>query len=112
MIDWDAKVIGPCVSAAVFGEDVQPTYSPARGAPFPIDGVFDRAYKELILLDGDSGADILTPVLGVRLAQFPAPPAKNDRVYVASVGITYIVKDVHPDGHGAAKLLLSKAGVQ
>ena len=49
------------------------------------------------------------PLLGVRLAQFASPPIKGDQVHIASVNQTYRVSDVHPDGKGWAKLLLTKS---
>ena len=108
-VDWDAAVLGPL--EAVFGESA--TYSPAGGgAPFPITGVFDREYREIILLDPTAPADSALPVLGVRVNQFATPPAKNDTVFVPSVGLNYVVRDVRPDGHGWAKLMLSLARTQ
>lgn len=110
MIDWDALVLSPL--AAVFGEASQPTYTPKGGAPFAIDGVFDRAYRELTILGGDVaggvGMNTVSPVLGVRLAQFDQPPAQGDKLFVPSVNLTYVVNNVEPDGHGWALLRLNK----
>ena len=87
--------------SAVFGEDVRPTYHPATGAPFDIDGVFDNPYKGLVLnADGEPEIATRQPVLGVRLAQFPALPLKGDTVTIPSAGRTFMVGDVHPDGKG------------
>jgi hypothetical protein len=98
---------------AIFGEAEPPVYQPASGAAaFQITGVFDRAYREITLLDDNAAASTVTPVLGVRLADFPAPPVPNDRVTIASVGLTYVVRNVQPDGHGWAKLMLNVAAVQ
>ena len=107
-IDWDGLVLQP--GFAVFGEDVQPTYTPQTGSPFPIDGVFDNPYKGLVIQD--DGLPVVAtrePLLGVRLAQFASPPIKGDQVHIASVNQTYRVSDVHPDGKGWAKLLLTKS---
>jgi hypothetical protein len=107
-IDWDTYVLGPTVS--VFGEPV--TYSPAAGnGPIlaigggAITGVFDEAYRDQDAIVGIE-ANTLMPVLGVRLAQFPTAPVKNDQLIRQSTGLTYIVRDVRPDGHGGAKLML------
>jgi hypothetical protein len=107
-VDWDAHVLAPC--EGVFGELA--TYSPASGAPFAIVGVFDREYHEVALLDPTAPADSALPVLGVRLAIFATYPAKNDKVFIPSVGLSFIVKDVRPDGHGWAKLMLALAKAQ
>ena len=103
MIDWDAQVLAP--NEAVFGEPV--TYIPAIGADFAILGVFDEAWREVELLDTELGNTSVTPVLGVRLNQFPNPPQQNDQVRIARVNSTYRVREVRPDGHGGAKLLLN-----
>lgn len=111
-VDWDALVIGPLTG--VFGEPA--TYT-TPGQTFPITGVFDEAYLALTPLgSGFPGAegismgspgDITTemPVLGVQLSQFPDAPAQGDLVCVR--GTNYAVKEVRPDGHGHAKLMLS-----
>lgn len=104
-IDWNAEVIGPLIG--VFGEPV--TYRPLAGGSFPITGVFDDAYlKEVMFEDASSGVTEVSAVLGVQLSQFPAPPAQNDGLSVASVNTTFVVRDVRVDGRGGAKLLLSK----
>ena len=102
-VDWDQAVLGPVM--AVFGEPV--TYCPAAGGSFPITGVFDEAYRDLLLVDDSAGITTETPVLGVRLAEFPAPPLQNDTLTIGSVGCTYAVREVRLDGHGYAKLMLT-----
>jgi hypothetical protein len=113
-IDWDTLLIGPCMNA--FAEPV--TYTPAGGAPYQITGVFDRAYLEQLPFGGGGGQEPLgfgsagnitaaRPVLGVQLSQFAQEPAQDDTVLIPSVGIAYTVKEVQPDGHGWALLLLS-----
>jgi hypothetical protein len=104
-VDWDALVIGP-----VFGVFAEPaTYLPNKGAPFAITGVFDREYEGVNVIDQLDAAASSKPVLGVRLSQFPAPPRTNDKVQIPSVGATYVVKNVKPDGHGHAVLELNVA---
>lgn len=105
-INWDKAVLAPCES--VFGEPA--TYKPAAGGSFAITGIFDRAYKEVGLIDFDVGANSTQPVLGVRASQFPSPPLQGDMVYIPSVNITYYVRDPRPDGHGSIKLMLSDSG--
>jgi hypothetical protein len=106
-IDWDKHVLAPMMSSDVFGEDVQPTFLPAAGGSFPLDGVFDRAYKGLVI-DADGEPEIATrePVIGVRLSQFPQEPLQGDRILIPSVGLTFMVSNVEPDGKGWAMLRL------
>ena len=105
-IDWDAMVVGPCISE--FGVDPDcVTYISARGGVLKdITGVFDEAYRDPTVLETEPGATSVAPVLGVQPSQFPPlyPPAQNDRVVIK--GRTFVVKDVRPDGHGDAKLML------
>lgn len=113
-IDWDAELLGPVMDAFGEGSSIDPaswpTYTPRGGAAFQLQGaVFDRAYTEIVL-DGD-GSEITNrrPCLGVRAALFDArgiAPMQGDTVFIPSVALTYIVKDVQPDGHGHAKLIL------
>lgn len=105
MIDWDTAVLAP--TNAVFGESV--LYAPAAGGSFTISGVFDEAYRSVELIDGDIGVPSVGPVLGVRLAEFPAAPAQGDRLTILRTGIAYTVREPRPDGHGAAKLMLNVA---
>lgn len=114
-VDWDTFVIGPTIAA--FGEPV--TYS-APAASFAITGVFDEAYLELTPLGrgglttesiglGNVGAiSAEMPVLGVQLSAFPVGiyPAQGDTLALRDA--VYVVKEVRPDGHGWAKLLLNE----
>jgi hypothetical protein len=103
VIDWNAKVLAPVMG--VFGEPV--TYLPAIGSPFDITGVFDEAFTS-VDLPGDSAVLSVRPVLGIRLAEFPAgfdpEMAQGDQFTVQRTGVTYTVKAGKPDGHGWARL--------
>lgn len=105
MIDWDTAVLAGVIS--VFGEPV--TYTPAIGAPLSITGVFDEAYQDLTLAGG-TAMTTSTPVLGVRVSDFPALPAQGDTLVIASTGEAFTVKEVRADGHGWAKLMLNYIG--
>lgn len=111
MLDFDALVLAPCVAA--FGETAQgypaSVYAPATGQPFALDGIFDRAYREVDALTG-MPISSARPVFGVRLSVFPAgmAPASGDQVTIR--GTVYVVREVRPDGHGEAKLMLNLAG--
>lgn len=108
-IDWNKNVLQPVNN--IFGEPT--VYYPADGGQFDLTGVFDQAYAEVIITDDNPPINSVIPVLGVNVADFPGwypQPKKNDRLYIASVDLNYIVRDVRPDGHGHIKLMLAKTG--
>jgi hypothetical protein len=109
-VDWDKAVLGPL--AKVFGEGVQAggpiMFYPDGGTPYPIDGVFDAAYRDIHLVDTLVDANTVVPVLGVRLAIFQVAPISDDQVFIPSTGSMYLIKEVRPDSHGWAKLMLGK----
>jgi hypothetical protein len=106
---YDQLLLGPCVAS--FGEAAQgfpvPTYMPATGVPFTIDGIFDEAYK---LVDETSDLPVVSvqPRLGVRLSDFPSGmrPQQADRVEIR--GKVYAVREIRLDGKGEAGLLLTR----
>ena len=91
-------------SVREFGQAI--THTPVSGSAQSISAIFDADYQ-LISLGGDVEITAVGPVLGVRLADFTAPPAKGDAVTIGSAH--YSVRSVHPDGQGGAKLLLAPA---
>lgn len=103
-------MLGPL--AKVFGEGVQAggpiMFYPDGGSPYAIDGVFDAAYRDTHLVDTLVDANTVVPVLGVRLAIFPVAPIQDDQVFIPSTGNMYLIKEVRPDSHGWAKLMLGK----
>ena len=104
-IDWNAEVLGPLMG--VFGEPV--AYRPLAGGVVQITGIFDDAYlKEVMFEDASPGVTTVSAVLGVQLSQFPVAPVQNDQLYVASMGGTFLVREVRADSRGGAKLLLSR----
>lgn len=108
-IDWEAKVGAPCV--AVFSEPVAGTYRPFdRTLPsYPLNPVFDEAYRQVILQDAEAAITDVMPVAGVNDAQFRYPPRQNDLWQRQASGQWYVVKEVRPDGHGVTVLHLVKA---
>lgn len=108
-VDFNALVLGPTSDA--FADPA--TFIPAAGGtittlfgPNQGRGVFDEGHSLL----GDVGGDVPTstarPVLGIRLSEFTTAPVQNDKVQIPKVDCTYIVKDVQPDSHGHALLIL------
>ncbi|WP_248769138.1 hypothetical protein [Pseudomonas sp. MWU12-2345] len=110
MIDWDSLVLAPLET--IFGEGQRPEgqvmFYPVGRTAYPIDGVFDSAYREVELVDPLVGVTSTQPVLGVRLSAFVEPPAQDDEVYIPSIAQRYLVIEVRPDSHGWAKLMLSE----
>lgn len=122
-IDWQAKCGAPL--NAVFG--APGLYVPRDDTPpYLINGVFDEAYREVILLDVDSPNTDARPVIGINDDQRPAGQAiwdQNDRLvipvtpdgtggYTIPAGaVTYLVKESRPDGHGTTKLMLAKTAM-
>ena len=111
MIDFDRLVLGPNIG--IFGEQPasQPIYQPANGMPFPVNGVFDLAYRPIdpLVIEGMDSSHVTTagPCLGVALSAFPAPPLQGDLVTIR--GTPYRVSEVRPDGVGGARLMLNLA---
>ncbi|BDD90870.1 hypothetical protein PanNE5_03100 [Pandoraea sp. NE5] len=110
-MDWDdvvdAKILGPVQK--VFGTAI--TYQPAVGTPFQITGIYDKAFFGV---DPTSGEPVVTnqPTIGVQLSQFfgQAPPLQGDQLLINKTGEQWEVREVHPDGHGAARLMLNVLG--
>jgi hypothetical protein len=110
-IDWDALVLAPVMSVFGEGDPVDPLtlplYTPRAGAAFRLaDAVFDRAYADVTLEDDGTENTTRKPCLGVRLSLFEIPPGQGDLAFIPSEDITFVVKDVRPDGHGHAKLIM------
>lgn len=113
MIDWDGLVVGAVTQ--VFGEAV--TYFPQGAAAFAATGVYDEEYLDqdavgrepLAQIGGMVNLSGSRPVLGVQLSAFPVQPSQGDLVKVLRTGDTFVVREVRPDGHGHAKLLLNLA---
>ncbi|GAB0118722.1 head-tail joining protein [Acidisoma sp. 7E03] len=113
MLDIDRLIIGPVSS--VFEEPVMMTR--ARDlSQVAISGVFDEAYLPLSAMGGDLGLDGLHvttagPMLGVQLSAIPGDrPRQGDQLFIR--GKTYAVKEVQPDSHGWALLILNRAALE
>lgn len=109
-VDFDALVLGPTFDA--FAEPV--TWIPAAGGVITTwggadnagRGVFDEGATVITAVGGEAPMSLQLPLLGVRLSEFTTRPKQNDRVTVPSAGRTYIVRDIRPDEHGHASVLL------
>lgn len=107
-VDWDQLVLAPCQN--VFGEEVQ-WISSLNPDPVPVTGIFDNGYKAMPLeiVDGLSPTHVTTADarLGVQLSQFASAPQQGDLFLIR--GNQYRVREVQPDSHGSADILLNKA---
>jgi len=113
MIDFDALVLAPGQGIFAIPVTINPVASQRGVAPYPARGVFASRSLPIAVEDGAMLSDQQT-TLGIRFADFPAPPAANDRITLdpaaaklanAVAGI-YEVIAVHADGQGGADLPL------
>lgn len=110
-LSFDLLVLAP--AHATFGEANQgyavPSYTPAGGSAFSIDGVFRLPTREELAIADAPGITSRKPELDIRASQVPAgvTPKQGDQVAVR--GVTYTVADVRPDGVGLITLELSEA---
>ena len=104
-IDIDALVNGPVANS--WAEPV--TFRPSNGGSFPVRGVFDRAYQSVDVTGGGETVTSVHPCIQVRLSELPQPPVQGDLWDVPSVALSFITREVRPDGHGWAHLLLNIA---
>jgi len=102
LVDFDAPLEAGLVH---FGRSV--VYTPASGDPsFEVRGIKGAAHTA-IAIGAESDVSTLSPRIGVKLADFPAPPVEGDQCTVD--GIAYRVIDVQPDGEGlGADLVLRR----
>lgn len=119
MIDWQSKVVAPCVSA--FGQAATIVWN---GQTFPLasGGVFDEAFTETDVSDG-MPVTTTKPCLGintgdVNLGGQPLSALQGARVTVfaslfpggaPAADTDYIVQEARADGHGWARLILNLA---
>ncbi|ATU72675.1 hypothetical protein SXCC_04798 [Gluconacetobacter sp. SXCC-1] len=106
-IDFGLLVLGPCLEA--FANPYQ-WQSQSLSDPVTVNGIFDDGFRGQDPLGDFPGAtpvDITTslPRLGVRLSDFPVPPAQGDEFVIN--GQTYSIREVQPDSHGGACLELN-----
>lgn len=105
-VDWDVSVLIPCHDIA-FGEPA--TFTPVGGVAMPVIGIFFDGYRRNVDLGDEVGVTTVKPVFVVRTEQFSGVlPKQNDKIQVASVNTTYVIKDPQPDGVGELRLELQK----
>lgn len=112
MIDFAALALGPGI--ATFGRPVTVTPLASRPAkpPFPASGVWSVRNVD-VALDHGGSMNTTTITLGIRLADWPVPPAKGMEIRVPAAGSypdegKVWIDDIDPDGQGGATLTLKK----
>lgn len=78
-------------------------YTPQGGAAVTIGCPFDKAYKNVTIVDGTE-ISTTRPVIDVVLTDLTVAPRHGDAVVVA--GESYHVSDVQPNGHGTVQCFL------
>lgn len=110
-VDWDSLVLGPCQS--VFGESVQ-WFHGTSTTPALVRGIFDNGWKpiDVEISDGLTPTHVVSSDarIGVRLSQFVTAPAKGDHAIIRNQ--RWIVREIMPDSHGAADILLNRADTE
>ncbi len=91
-----------------FGETQAVTYLPLAGGSTVITGVFNDRHN---VVDPDTERVIASNIitLGVKLADLPAIPVKNDKVSITKTGKTYRVVNSEEDGQGWTELFLHES---
>jgi hypothetical protein len=123
MVDtWDStidtQVLAACENA--FGTTI--TYASRSGISQIVTGIFDEQFlslaamgegpfpsQEMLRIGSPGSITTKTPVVGVRLSTFTVPPQQGDTLSLQpqfGALMNYIVREVQPDGHGSAKLVL------
>ncbi len=106
MIDFDALVLGPCMTA--FGEPIQ--FMPLQAPAFTITAVYTDKYQESKFVGGDEVVDTKT-MLGCQASQFPADlPVVGDQFLIR--GRLWQTLEVIEDGHGHIRLHIGFADDQ
>lgn len=114
MIDFDALVLGPCMAAFARPITVQPFASQPGEAPYEAEGIWSSKPVDVQMEDG-SILSSQNHTLGIRLADFLAPPVQGDRVTIDSfmslprIGVC-LIEDTDDDGQGGSEWMLKVIG--
>ena len=104
-VNFDALVLRPTL--ATFG--VAFTWFPKASAPGadPVDvqGVYSSSVLHIEMADGQTFSDQQT-TMGIKLADWPWPPKRGDRLLHHDSAIMYWVAESMLDGQGGATLQL------
>lgn len=101
--DFNGLVLGPSMTA--FAAEV--SWTPAGGSEITgLRGVLGDDYVE-VDLGNEASMSTTSPVLGIRLSEWPDSPAPDDTITINAK--TYAIWDTQQDGEGGLKLILKDA---
>ncbi|WP_429497031.1 head-tail joining protein [Robbsia andropogonis] len=92
-----------------FGDSMSYTSLAGASPPDPVNGIWVDAFRKPYYKDdGSVGYTTTAPSVGIRVADLPSPPAKNDKIMRLKTSKSYVVFDVHLDGMGWVNLTLKE----
>jgi hypothetical protein len=105
MIDFDALVLAPAMTAFARPIVVTPVMSQPGAAAFGARGVWEIKNIDVQTEEGIYSGQRRT--LGVRLSEFAVPPVQGDRVDIPAylsrpAEATHVIDDVDDDGQGGS----------
>ncbi|WP_158812058.1 hypothetical protein [Beijerinckia sp. L45] len=103
MIDFSRLVLKPCMTAFAQPIVINPVKSQPGAVPYAARGVWSFKMVEIPTAQGDY-ISTNTPVIGIRVSEFAAPPLQDDQITTG--GVTYVVNDTILDAQGGSDLLL------
>jgi hypothetical protein len=83
------------------------THTPKGGMGYTTEGIWTLQHLDVMMDDG-SKLSTETISLDIQLTQFKVVPVIEDVITLTS-GQAFVIDDIHPDGQGAAKLILKAA---
>lgn len=106
--DIGDAVLGACMDA--FGEPVTYQAQAAGTGPVATTAVFDNGFFERETFSESGAPGRVTgsrPMAAIQLSALPAAPVQGDTL--TARGTAYRVTEVQPDGHGGARLMLTRS---
>lgn len=122
-VDFDALVLGPCMTAFSKPIVVMPTKSQRNAPPYGASGIWTITDLDLVLENGENFSN-RTLKFGIRLSDYVVAPKQGDTITTSvkylplsywqgdfdpGANIDFLVDDVRADGQGGATLVLKRA---
>jgi hypothetical protein len=110
VIDFNALVLGPCMSAFARPIIVKPMKSQPSRRPYEVQGILTIRNID-VQLDDNSIMSSQVITVGIRLSDFETPPAQGDQIdipaYLSLPALgPHLVDDGDDDGNGGSVLTL------